>query len=113
MLADPDYANVSGSGLVKLLKAGASADAPTAQSIADMRDKAMRAEMKAAIKATGNSNISPDGGGTGRAANHGWSRVIADMNARNGFKAEASSVAGSGGSWGRAIAEMNRLNGFK
>lgn len=31
MLADPDYANVSGSGIVKMIKAGASADAPTPQ----------------------------------------------------------------------------------
>lgn len=113
MLADPDYANVSASGIVKLLKAGASAEAPTAQSVADRRDKAMRAEMKAAINTTGNSKIAPDGGRAGGAANHGWSRVIADMNARNGFKAEASSAAGSGGSWGGAIAKMNRLNGFK
>lgn len=31
MLADPDCANVSGSGIVKMIKSGASADAPTPQ----------------------------------------------------------------------------------
>ena len=86
MLADDAYAKVSGKGVVKLLKAGASADAPTAQSVAEARDKAMRAEMKAAIFSTGNSGIAPDGGGASRAANRGWPRVIADMNRRNGFQ---------------------------
>jgi hypothetical protein len=115
MLADPDYAGVSGSGVVKLLKAGATATAPTAQDVATARDQAMRSEMRKAIGSTGNSNVSPDGG-SAKSANGGgsWSRVIADMNARNGFTADAGSVDASAtaGSWGRAIADMNRRNGF-
>lgn len=87
MLADDDCANVSANGIVKLLKAGASASPQTAQNMADARDKAMRAEMRAALTSTGNSNIAADGG--------------------------AGSQKGKpGGSWSYAIAKINRLNGF-
>jgi hypothetical protein len=117
MLADPDYASVNGAGIVKLLKAGATATVPTAKDAAAARDKAQRQVMRAAIIETGNSGIAPDGGRGARSADDSgsWSRVIADMNSRNGFKAEAGSVEGSstGGSWGRAIADMNRRNGFQ
>lgn len=117
MLADPDYANVSGAGVVKLLKAGATATVPTAKDAAAARDKAQRQVMRAAIIETGNSGIAPEGGSGAKSANSGgsWSRVIADMNARNGFKADTGGAEGSstGGSWARAIADMNRRNGFQ
>lgn len=88
MLADDDCANVSANGIVKLLKAGASASPQTAQNMADARDKAMRAEMRAAITSTGNSNIAADGGA-------------------------GSQKSKPGGSWSYAIAKVNRLNGFQ
>lgn len=116
MLADPDYANVNGAGILKLMRAGSTATAPTVRDAAAARDKAQRQVMRAAINETGNSVIAPEGGSGAKSANSGgsWSRVIADMNARNGFKADAGSVdaPATGGSWGRAIADMNRRNGF-
>ena len=108
MLASDDYASVTGTGIVTLLRAGASA--PTAQNVADARDKAMRAEMHAAINSTGNSAISPDGGGSGSQARDPWASTIARMNGTKPAPLQASKAAS--GAWDNVIAKMNRANGF-
>jgi hypothetical protein len=81
MLADDDFAALTASGLIKLLgKAAATTSASTASS-ADA-DEAARAEMKAALAQTSNSNIDATGAGkpTGAAnANAVWNKVIAKM----------------------------------
>lgn len=87
MLADDDFAGLSASGLVKLLgKAPATTSASAAAGVDP--EAAARAEMRAAIDETGNSNIDAGNGGAGAGkANHtsGWAKATARVNRLNGF----------------------------
>jgi len=88
MLADDDFAGLSASGLVKLLgKTPATTSASAAAGVDP--EAAARAEMRAAIDETGNSNI--DAGNGGASANKpnpsaGWARATARVNSLRGFK---------------------------
>lgn len=88
MLADDDFAGLNASGLVKLLgKTPATTSASAAAGVD--AEAAARAEMKAAINETGNSNIDAGNGGASAAKpNHsaGWARATARVNAQRGFK---------------------------
>lgn len=88
MLADDDFAGLNASGLVKLLgKTPATTSASAAAGV--YAEAAARAEMKAAINETGNSNIDAGNGGASAAKpNHsaGWARATARVNAQRGFK---------------------------
>lgn len=77
MLADDDFASLSASGIVKLLgKSPATAQVATADP-----EAAARAEMKAALSNSKNSDIDPNGGASGSKAKASpWDRVIAEMN---------------------------------
>lgn len=83
MLADDDFASLNAAAIVKIIGTSGASDAG-----ADPESGA-RAEMKAAIKETRNSNIAP-GPGTGASADDngaaGWSKATAEVNRRNGFK---------------------------
>jgi len=88
MLTDDDFAGLNASGLVKLLgKTPATTSASAAAGVD--AEAAARAEMKAAINETGNSNIDAGNGGASAAQpNHaaGWARATAEVNSRYGFK---------------------------
>ncbi len=88
ILADDDFAGLNASGLVKLLgKTPATTSASAAAGVD--AEAAARAEMKAAINETGNSNIDAGNGGASAAKpNHsaGWARATARVNAQRGFK---------------------------
>lgn len=77
MLADDDFASLSASGIVKLLgKAPAHAQAEPVDP-----EAAARAEMKAALSNSKNSDIDPNGGASGsKAKADPWGTVIAEMN---------------------------------
>ena len=81
MLADADYANVNASGLVKLLGKTPATTSASADAGVDA-DAAARAEMRAAIDETGNSDINANAGVKPSGAANAtavWDRVIAKM----------------------------------
>lgn len=80
MLADDDYAAISGAGIVKMLRR-----APGATAQVTDPEAAQRAGMRAALALSSNSRIEPNGGSGARAddAAATWDRAIASATPKN------------------------------
>lgn len=74
-LADPAFAGVTGQGVIKLLKAGATTEPPK---LATTTTKATTAPKRSDALGGGHKPT--------KASTSAWAKVIGEMNARNGFK---------------------------
>lgn len=93
MLADPDYANVSGSGIVKMIKAGASADTPSPHGAPHKTSAPAKASAPARASA-----LAPKAASTAV-----WDKAIASMGKPPKLAASKASM----GPWDTVIGRMS------